>query len=94
MKNKKLIINEVDVYNETITVDSNPHYLTEKYLDSIQLSPNIGDIEYNETNSTYEIINMQNQRDITLLCIHDQVFDKNEYDHEPFEYGTADWRNQ
>ena len=94
MKNKKLIINEVDVYNETITVDSNPHYLTEKYLDSIQLSPNIGEIEYNETNSTFEIINVKKHKDLTLLCIDDQVFDKDEYDYEPFEYGTAEWRNQ
>ena len=40
------------------------------------------------------IINVKKHKDLTLLCIDDQVFDKDEYDHEPFEYGTADWRNQ
>ena len=94
MKKNRLIINEVDIYNQEITVDKNPHLLTEKYLDSIQLSPNIGDIEYNETHSTYEIVNVKKHKDLTLLCIDDQVFDKDEYDDEPFEYGTADWRNQ
>ena len=94
MKKKKLIINNVDVYNQKITVDKNPNSLTEKYLDSIQLSPNMGDIEYNETHSTYEIVNVKNHKDLTLLCIDDQVFDQDEYDDEPFEYGTPDWRNQ